>query len=77
MRISDIENPTVSYSKGNSAPVQQEHNEPCTQVIGTVPEALSGAFPVARIVMPARVPFGFHSAWVDETSFERLTILVE
>jgi carotenoid cleavage dioxygenase len=21
--------------------------------------------PVARVMMPARVPFGFHSAWVD------------
>ena len=27
------------------------------------------AGPVARIVMPARVPFGFHSAWVDEATW--------
>jgi carotenoid cleavage dioxygenase len=25
--------------------------------------------PIARIVMPARVPFGFHSAWVDEKAW--------
>ena len=44
MRISDIENPTVSYFKGNFAPVQQEHNELCVEIIGAVPEALNGAF---------------------------------
>ena len=26
--------------------------------------------PVARIVMPARVPFGFHSAWVDQKTWQ-------
>jgi carotenoid cleavage dioxygenase len=25
--------------------------------------------PIARIVMPARVPFGFHSAWVDQQAW--------
>ena len=25
--------------------------------------------PVARVVMPARVPFGFHSAWVDQETW--------
>lgn len=30
------------------------------------------AGPVARIVMPARVPFGFHSAWVDQEAWQRL-----
>jgi len=44
MRIADIENPTVSYFKGNFAPVQEEHNEPCKEVVGTIPEALNGAF---------------------------------
>ncbi|MDA0978361.1 MAG: carotenoid oxygenase family protein [Proteobacteria bacterium] len=24
--------------------------------------------PIARVIMPARVPFGFHSAWVDEAT---------
>jgi carotenoid cleavage dioxygenase-like enzyme len=44
MRISDIENPTVPYFRGNFAPVQAEHNESCAEVIGVVPEALNGAF---------------------------------
>ena len=44
MRISDIDNTTISYFQGNFAPVQKEHNEPCTNIIGTVPEALNGAF---------------------------------
>ena len=44
MRISDIENSTVPYFMGNFAPVQQEHNEPCLEIIGVVPEALNGAF---------------------------------
>ncbi len=44
MRISEIENTKVSYFQGNFAPVQQEHNEPCTEVIGSIPEALAGAF---------------------------------
>ena len=44
MRISDIENPTVSYFKDNFAPVQEEHNESCTNIIGSVPADLNGAF---------------------------------
>ena len=44
MRISDIKNSTVPYFKGNFAPVQQEHNEPCLEIIGAVPQALNGAF---------------------------------
>ena len=44
MRISDIENPEVSYFQGNFAPVQVEHNEPCTEVIGAIPADLAGAF---------------------------------
>jgi len=44
MRIADIENPTVSYFQGNFAPVQKEHNEPCPEVIGTIPHELDGAF---------------------------------
>ena len=44
MRIADIENPTVSYFQGNFAPVQEEHNEPCKEVVGSIPEALNGAF---------------------------------
>ena len=44
MRISDIKDPTVSYFQGNFAPVQAQLSEPCIEVIGTVPEALNGAF---------------------------------
>ena len=44
MRISEIENPTNMYFKGNFAPVQKEHNELCTEVIGTIPEDLKGSF---------------------------------
>ncbi len=29
------------------------------------------AGPVARIVLPGRVPFGFHSAWVDQETYRR------
>ncbi|MDH3641178.1 MAG: carotenoid oxygenase family protein [Gammaproteobacteria bacterium] len=44
MRIADIENPTVPYFRGNFAPVQVEHNEPCTEISGEIPTALNGAF---------------------------------
>ncbi len=44
MRISEIKEPTNMYFKGNWAPVQKEHNELCTEVIGTIPEDLAGSF---------------------------------
>ena len=44
MRVADIENPTISYFQGNFAPVQEEHNEPCKEVIGEIPAGLAGAF---------------------------------
>ena len=44
MRISDIADPTVPYFRGNFAPVQSQLNEPCIEVMGTVPDALNGAF---------------------------------
>ena len=44
MRISEIENPTNMYFTGNWAPVQEQHNELCTEVIGTIPEDLQGSF---------------------------------
>ncbi|MEK9869136.1 MAG: carotenoid oxygenase family protein [Gammaproteobacteria bacterium] len=45
MRISEIENPTVHYFKGNYAPVQTEHtNVHCPEVIGEIPKELNGSF---------------------------------
>jgi carotenoid cleavage dioxygenase-like enzyme len=44
MRIADIESPTVPYFRGNFAPVQVEHNEPCKTLIGEIPQTLNGAF---------------------------------
>ncbi len=44
MRIADIDNPTIPYFRGNFAPVQTEHNEPCSEIIGEIPKALNGAF---------------------------------
>lgn len=44
MRIADIEKPTNMYFTGNWAPVQEEHNELCTEVIGTIPPELAGSF---------------------------------
>ncbi|MDH3644611.1 MAG: carotenoid oxygenase family protein, partial [Gammaproteobacteria bacterium] len=44
MRVAEIENPTNPSFIGNSAPVDDERNEVCTEVIGQVPEALAGSF---------------------------------
>lgn len=44
MRVSEIENPTNSSFLGNSAPVDVECNEECTEVIGKIPEELAGSF---------------------------------
>ena len=44
MRIADLENTDISYFRGNFAPVQGEHNQRCTEIIGTIPEGLNGAF---------------------------------
>ncbi len=44
MRVSEIENPTNPSFLGNAAPVEDEHNEICTEVIGHIPEELAGSF---------------------------------
>jgi carotenoid cleavage dioxygenase-like enzyme len=44
MRVSELENPTNPSFVGNAAPVQDENNEICTEVIGHIPEELAGSF---------------------------------
>ena len=44
MRVSELTNPTNPSLVGNAAPVNDERNEICTEVIGHVPEALAGAY---------------------------------
>lgn len=44
MRIADLENTEISYFRDNFAPVQDEHNQACTEIIGTIPDGLNGAF---------------------------------
>lgn len=44
MRVSELKNTDISYFQGNFAPVQEEHNQACTEIIGTLPEALNGSF---------------------------------
>jgi carotenoid cleavage dioxygenase-like enzyme len=44
MRVSDIKKSDNVYFNGNWIPVEKEHNEVCTKVIGTIPKELAGAF---------------------------------
>ena len=44
IRVSEIENPSNPSFIGNAAPVEDEHNEVCTEVIGHIPEELPGSF---------------------------------
>ncbi len=44
MRVSEIENPTNPSFLGNAAPVEQENNTVCTEIIGRIPEELAGSF---------------------------------
>lgn len=44
MRVSEIENPTNPSFLGNAAPVEEENNTVCTEIIGHVPEELAGSF---------------------------------
>lgn len=44
MRVAELENPTNPSFLGNSAPVEHELNEPCTEVVGQIPAELAGSF---------------------------------
>ena len=44
MRVSELESTTNPALQGNAAPVFDERNEVCTEVIGKVPEELAGSF---------------------------------
>jgi hypothetical protein len=63
MRISDLQNTNASYFNGKFASVEQQDNEPCLEIIGSILKKLKG--PLACIVMTERLPSGFNSAWID------------
>ena len=44
MRVSELESPSNPSFLGNAAPVEEENNVACTEVIGHIPEQLAGAF---------------------------------